>query len=155
MSNRLPDLSTFLQLRQHLTSTRSGDSVFSSLDIIELYLLGKVTVEGRITPHLTPPTEINRGSLKEFLVHSKLFDPEFFYEIPDRSLTPCMALVPIDSGRNTRSGAPFLPPPAPHQYDKNGFMERLSHEERGLIARIRSQVNVSQVGNSLFLLSRL
>lgn len=142
----MPQLTSYSHLQNYLRSIRSGEGGLSALDIIEVYVLGKVTVEGRISPQLTAPTETSRGDFREYLLSLKLFESEFFHDAlspPEQPRT--ISTHVLDGGRQTRSRAPFLPPPPPHQYDKSGFENRLSGEEKNIIARIRNRSNVSQV----------
>jgi hypothetical protein len=154
------EVATFASLKAFLTASRSGDGGSSQFEFIELFLLGKFTVQRQRSTQLVPPMGTNRGDLLSHVERSRMFDSSFFagsrnpqeglLEEAVEFLYPPPSISIDDGGRETRSRAPFLPPPAPHHYDKDGFEARLSLEEKELVSLIRNQTLVCQVCNTLF-----
>jgi hypothetical protein len=156
LSRAHSEVNSFGSLKALLTASRSGDGSCSQFEFIELFLLGKLTAQGRGSTQLVPPTETNRGDLLSYLVKSQLFGSSYFAgcsQVPQddhlveaiQSLYATSLINCGDVGRQTRSRAPFLATPPPHQCDKEGFQTRLSDAERELISLVRSQTQVCQV----------
>ena len=151
LSQTLQRLDSFTFLNSLLASTRSGDGSSSQLDFIELFLLGKFKLHGSTSPRLKPSVERNRGALRAYLEEAQIFETSFFLpqdvhvvQAPEGgSLRSVQELC--DEGHFTRSRAPFLPPPPLHQRNPMSIESLLSSEEKDLISRIRSGIDVCQV----------
>lgn len=151
LSQTLQGLDSFTVLNSLLASTRSGDGSSSQLDFIELFLLGKFTLHGSVSPRLRPPLDHHRGTLRAYLEEAQIFDTSFFLTqdvnvvqaTEEGSLGSVRELC--DEGRFTRSRAPFLPPPPLHQRNPTAIESLLSSEEKDLISRIRCGIDVCQV----------